>query len=151
MDSGAEPREMLHSDRTLLMAHRNRWLRPRKLETVAAFGPILKSERSGERSDRARLFCGIGKTWIACALGHKACRDDRPLSAGAAAVRWACARAEMVATPAPSKGCLSNKTALAMIFKLAEAAGWWRRDGHNQLLKIVLGVMFTGGIKVARS
>jgi hypothetical protein len=34
-----------------------------------------------------------------------------------------------------SKGCLSNKTALAMIFKLAEAAekNWRRLDGHNQL------------------
>jgi hypothetical protein len=34
-----------------------------------------------------------------------------------------------------SKGCLSNKTALAMIFKLAEAAekSWRRLDGHSQL------------------
>jgi hypothetical protein len=41
-----------------------------------------------------------------------------------------------------SKGCLSNKTALAMVFKLAEAAekNWRRLDGHNQLPKIVLGV-----------
>src|SRR5262249_11930798 len=33
-----------------------------------------------------------------------------------------------------SKGCLSNKTALAMIFKLAEAAekSWRRLNGHNQ-------------------
>ena len=32
-----------------------------------------------------------------------------------------------------SKGCLSNKTALAMIFKLAEDAekSWRRLDGHN--------------------
>jgi hypothetical protein len=43
-----------------------------------------------------------------------------------------------------SKGCLSNKTALAMIFKLAEAAerSWRRLDGHNQLPKIILGVRF---------
>jgi transposase-like protein len=41
-----------------------------------------------------------------------------------------------------SKGCLSNKTALAMIFKLAEAAerSWRRLNGHNQLSKIILGV-----------
>jgi hypothetical protein len=40
-----------------------------------------------------------------------------------------------------SKGCLSNKTALAMIFKLAEAAerSWRRLDGHNQLPKVILG------------
>ena len=44
-----------------------------------------------------------------------------------------------------SKGCLSNKTALAMIFKLAEAAerSWRRLNGHNQLPKIILGVRFT--------
>ena len=43
-----------------------------------------------------------------------------------------------------SKGCLSNKTALAMIFKLAEAAekSWRRLDGHNQLPKVILGVEF---------
>jgi putative transposase len=52
-----------------------------------------------------------------------------------------------------SKGCLSNKTALAMIFKLAEAAekSWRRLDGHNQLPKLILGVKFTNGIEVVRS
>jgi hypothetical protein len=52
-----------------------------------------------------------------------------------------------------SKGCLLNKTALAMIFKLAEAAeGSWRRlDGHNQLPKLIIGVKFTDGIEVVRS
>jgi transposase-like protein len=52
-----------------------------------------------------------------------------------------------------SKGCLSNKTALAMIFKLAEAAerSWRRLDGHNQLPKIILGVRFTDGMEVVRS
>jgi len=52
-----------------------------------------------------------------------------------------------------SKGCLSNKTALAMIFKLAEAAekSWRRLDGHNQLPKIILGVQFSDGIEVVRS
>ena len=51
-----------------------------------------------------------------------------------------------------SKGCLSNQTALAMIFKLAEAAekSWRRLDGHNQLPKIILGVRFTDGIEVVR-
>ena len=52
-----------------------------------------------------------------------------------------------------SKGCLSNKTALAMIFKLAEAAerSWRRLDGHNQSPKIMLGAKFTDGIEVVRS
>jgi transposase-like protein len=52
-----------------------------------------------------------------------------------------------------SKGCLSNKTALAMIFKLAEAAekSWRRLNSHNQLPKLILGVQFADGIEVARS
>jgi putative transposase len=51
-----------------------------------------------------------------------------------------------------SKGCLSNKTALAMIFKLAEAAekSWRRLDGHNQLPKVILGVTFADGVEVVR-
>ena len=52
-----------------------------------------------------------------------------------------------------SKGCLSNKTALAMVFMLAEAAerSWRRLNGHNQLLKIILGARFTDGIEVISS
>src|SRR5258707_1090568 len=52
-----------------------------------------------------------------------------------------------------SKGCLSNRTALAMIFKLAEAGekSWRRLNGHNQLPKIIIGVKFTDGIEVIRS
>jgi transposase-like protein len=49
-----------------------------------------------------------------------------------------------------SKGCLSNKTALAMIFKLAEAAEkhWRRLNGHNLLPKLILGVKFADGIDI---
>jgi putative transposase len=52
-----------------------------------------------------------------------------------------------------SKGCLSNRTALAMIFKLAEAAerSWRRLDGHNQLPKVIHGVEFTDGIETVRA
>jgi putative transposase len=51
-----------------------------------------------------------------------------------------------------SKGCLSNKTTLPMIFKLAQAAEkhWRRLDGQNQLPKVILGVCFTDGIEVAK-
>ncbi len=50
-----------------------------------------------------------------------------------------------------SKGCLSNKTALAMVFKLVEGAqkSWRRLDGHTQLPKLILGVKFTDGLEVA--
>ena len=51
-----------------------------------------------------------------------------------------------------SKGCLSNKTALAMTFKLAQSAetSWHRLRGYNQLPKIIMGVKFNDGIEVVR-
>jgi putative transposase len=51
-----------------------------------------------------------------------------------------------------SKGCLSNKTALTMIFKLAQAAekSWRRLKGYALLPKVVLGVKFNDGIEVVR-
>jgi transposase-like protein len=50
-----------------------------------------------------------------------------------------------------TKGCLSNETALAMVFKLVDAAQkrWRRLDGHNQLPKVVLGAKFKDGLEVA--
>ena len=52
-----------------------------------------------------------------------------------------------------SKGCLSNKTALAMTFKLAQSAetSWRRLRGYNQLPKVIMGVKFNDGIEVVRS
>ena len=51
-----------------------------------------------------------------------------------------------------SKGCLSNKTALAMTFKLAQSAeaSWNRLRGYNQLSKIIMGVKFKDGIEIVR-
>jgi putative transposase len=51
-----------------------------------------------------------------------------------------------------SRGCLSNKTALAMIFKLAQAAekSWHRLRGYDQLPKVICGVKFNNGIEVVR-
>jgi transposase-like protein len=52
-----------------------------------------------------------------------------------------------------SRGCLSNKTALAMIFKLAQAAekSWHRLRAHDQLPKVILGIKFNDGIEAIRS
>ena len=49
-----------------------------------------------------------------------------------------------------TKGCLSRETALAMVFKLVEAAqrAWRRLDGGNQLPKVILGVKFADGLEV---
>ncbi len=48
-----------------------------------------------------------------------------------------------------SKGCLSNKTALAMVFKLVEGAQktWRRLDGQNLLPKLIANVKFKDGIE----
>jgi transposase-like protein len=49
-----------------------------------------------------------------------------------------------------SKGCLSNKTALALVFKLVDGAQktWRKLDGHNQLPKVIQDVKFTDGLEV---
>ncbi len=46
---------------------------------------------------------------------------------------------------------MSNKTALAMVFKLVEGAqrSWRRLDGHTQLPKLILGVKFADGLEIA--
>ena len=70
-------------------------------------------------------------------------RTTNPIESTFAAVRHRTVR---------SKGCLSNKTALAMVFKLAQAAqnSWRRLDGHNQLPKLIVGVKFIDGIEAVR-
>lgn len=52
-----------------------------------------------------------------------------------------------------SKGCFSNNTARAMIFKLAEIAerSWRRLNGPNRLPKLILGARFADGIEIVRS
>jgi len=69
-------------------------------------------------------------------------RTTNPIESTFATVRHRTIRA---------KGCLSNKTALAMVFKLVEGAqrSWRRLDGQAQLPKLILGVTFADGLEVA--
>jgi transposase-like protein len=71
-------------------------------------------------------------------------RTTNPIESAFATVRHRTIRA---------KGCLSNKTAIAMIFKLAQAAekSWRRLKGHAQLPKVILGVRFSDGVEVVSS
>jgi putative transposase len=71
-------------------------------------------------------------------------RTTNPIESAFATVRHRTTR---------SNGCLSNKTALAMIFKLAQAAekSWHRLKGHSLLPKVILGVKFNDGIEIVRS
>jgi transposase-like protein len=69
-------------------------------------------------------------------------RTTNPIESTFATVRHRTIRA---------KGCLSNRTALAMVFKLVEGAqkSWRRLDGHALLPKLILGVKFADGLEVA--
>ena len=71
-------------------------------------------------------------------------RTTNPIESAFATVRHRTTR---------SKGCLSNKTALTMIFKLAQAAekSWRRLKGYALLPKVVRGVKFNDGIEVVTS
>ena len=68
-------------------------------------------------------------------------RTTNPIESTFATVRHRTIRA---------KGCLSNKSALAMIFKLVEAAqkSWRRLNGPSQLPKIIQGVKFADGLEL---
>ena len=68
-------------------------------------------------------------------------RTTNPIESTFATVRHRTMRA---------KGCLSNATALAMVFKLVDGAQktWRRLNGPAQLPKIIKGVKFTDGLEV---
>ena len=69
-------------------------------------------------------------------------RTTNPIESTFATVRHRTIRA---------KGCLSNKTALALVFKLVDGAQqtWRRLNGPSQLPKIIQGVKFADGLEVA--
>ena len=52
-----------------------------------------------------------------------------------------------------TKGCLSRKTALAMVFKLMMSAKkkWRKLSGTNRLPEVIQGVEFKDGIKQLQS
>ena len=122
------------------------WMAETKKDAFAAFDAFI--ETWGVKYDKA-VECLIKDRDALLAFYDfpaehwKHLRTTNPIESSFATVRHRTVR---------SKGCLSNKTALAMIFKLAEAAekNWRRLDGHNQLPKIILGVRFTDGIEVVK-
>ena len=122
------------------------WMAETKADAIAALAAFAetygtKYEKAVEclTKDRDVLFAFYdfpAEHW-------KHLRTTNPIESTFATVRHRTIRA---------KGCLSNKTALAMVFKLADAAqkNWRRLDGHNQLPKLIQGVKFTDGIEVVR-
>jgi putative transposase len=122
------------------------WMAETKKDALVAFNAFV--ETYGVKYDKAvECLTKDRDTMLAFydfpAEHWKHLRTTNPIESTFATVRHRTVRA---------KGCLSNKTALAMIFKLAEAAekSWRRLDGHNQLPKVILGVTFTDGIEAAR-
>ena len=120
------------------------WMAETKADAETAFDAFIESyELKYEKAaaclqkDRDALL-----TFYDFPAEHwKHLRTTNPIESTFATVRHRTIRA---------KGCLSNRTALAMVFKLIEGAqkSWRRLDGHNQLPKLVLGVKFSDGLEV---
>ena len=123
------------------------WMAETKAEAEMAFDAFieayeLKYEKAADclAKDRETLL-----TFYDFPAEHwKHLRTSNPIESTFATVRHRTIRA---------KGCLSNTTALAMVFKLVDAAqkSWRRLDGHNQLPKLVLGAKFKDGLEVVAS
>jgi putative transposase len=119
------------------------WMAETRTDALVAFDALV--ETYGVKYDKA-VACLVKDREALLAFYDfpaehwKHLRTTNPIESTFATIRHRTVRA---------KGCLSNKTALAMIFKLAEAAekGWRRLDGHHQLPKVILGVTFTNGIE----
>ena len=121
------------------------WMAETKATAVAAFDAFIESysvkyEKAAACLDKDRdallaFYDFPAEHW-------KHLRTTNPIESTFATVRHRTIR---------SKGCLSNRTALAMVFKLVEGAqrSWRRLDGHAQLPKLILGVKFADGLEVA--
>ena len=121
------------------------WMAETKAEALAAFDAFT----DGRATKYAKATACLGKDRDALLAFYdfpaehwKHLRTTNPIESTFATVRHRTIR---------SKGCLSNKTALAMVFKLVEHAQRHSRrlDGHDLLPKIILGVKFKDGIEVA--
>lgn len=120
------------------------WMAATKADATAAFDAFvdcyaLKYEKAADclQKDRDALLAFYdfpAEHW-------KHLRTTNPIESTFATVRHRTIRA---------KGCLSNRTALAMVFKLVEGAqkSWRRLDGHAQLPKLILGVKFADGLEI---
>jgi len=121
------------------------WMAETKAAAEAAFDAFIES--SALKYEKAASCLAKDRDALLAfydfpAEHWKHLRTTNPIESTFATVRHRTVRA---------KGCLSNKTALAMVFKLVEGAqkSWRRLDGHAQLPKLILGVKFSDGLEVA--
>ena len=107
------------------------WMAETKKDAVTALDAFAESY--GPKYDKA-VAC-LTKDWDTLLAFYdfpaehwKHLRTTNPIESTFATVRHRTIR---------SKGCLSNKTALAMVFKLVEGAqkSWRRLDGHKPVAK----------------
>ncbi len=123
------------------------WMAETKADAEVAFDAFIESyrvkyEKAAECLNKDR---DVLLTFYDFPAEHwKHLRTTNPIESTFATVRHRTVR---------SKGCLSNRTALAMVFKLVETAqnSWRRLDGNNQLPKLILGVKFTDGLEVLKA
>ena len=130
--------------RNAKIALQNIWMADTKAAAEAAFDHF--AEVYGAKYDKAVACLTKDRSALLAfynfpAEHWKHLRSTNPIESTFATVRHRTIR---------SKGCLSNKTALAMVYKLTDAAqkSWRRLDGPNQLPKLIQGVKFTDGVEV---
>ena len=121
------------------------WMAETKKEAVKAFDAFIESY--AVKYDKAAACLEKDRDALLAfydfpAEHWKHLRTTNPIESTFATVRHRTIRA---------KGCLSNTTALAMVFKLVDGAqkSWRRLDGHNLLPKIIQGVKFADGLEAA--
>lgn len=119
------------------------WMAETKADALEAFDLFVKTH--GVKYEKAALCLTKDRDVLLQfydfpAEHWKHLRTTNPIESSFATVRHRTVR---------TKNCLSNATAIAMVFKLIEAAqrSWRRLDGNHLLPKLILGVKFKNGIE----
>ncbi len=119
------------------------WMAETKEDAIEAFDLFVKTH--GVKHEKATLCLSKDRDVLLQfydfpAEHWKHLRTTNPIESTFATVRHRTIRA---------KGCLSNATAISMVFKLIEAAqrNWRRLDGTSLLQKVIHGVKFKNGIE----
>ena len=119
------------------------WMAETRADAEAAFGFFV--EAYGARYDKAVECLTRDRDRLLAfydfpAEHWKHIRSTNPIESTFATVRLRTTK---------TRGCLSRKTALAMVFKLMLSARkkWRRLDGSDHLAEVIQGVIFKDGIK----
>ncbi len=120
------------------------WMAETKAEAEAAFDFFV--EAYGAKYDKAVACLKKDRAVLLSfydfpAEHWKHIRTTNPIESTFATVRLRTAK---------TKGCLSRKTALTMVFKLCQSAQkkWRRLDGSEQIAEIIKGIKFKDGEKL---